>query len=125
MSFSEEKNGVRLNKCKIITYTNRSGVKETVAVTTYAGRPVRAFAKCNPEDSYDEEFGATLAKYRCNQKVAEKRVKRATTKYNEAVDAYISAVAYLEKMKEYLNDAQYDYEVAQSVTDKFLDGEIE
>ena len=38
--------------------------KEIIAISTYAGKTVKARASCNPEDKYDEEFGKKLASAR-------------------------------------------------------------
>ena len=76
-----------------------------VAVSTYAGKNVKGVAKCDPNDAFNLEKGKTLAAARCNQKVAEKRLRRAIKKYNEALKAADEAVAYYERMKQYYMDA--------------------
>ena len=55
-----------------------------IAVSSYAGRPVKGYAKCHPSDKFDETSGRALAKARCNQKVAYKRNKCAFRKLKEA-----------------------------------------
>ena len=50
--------------------TGRHVVK---AVTTYEGKSVYAFAKCDPEDTFDLKFGTDLALLRLDQKIALKR----------------------------------------------------
>ena len=55
-------------------YDNGSKV---VAVSSYAGRPVRGVAKCDPRDSFDIEKGRALAEARCDVKVAQKRADRS------------------------------------------------
>lgn len=58
---------------------------KVIALSTYAGRPVRGIAKCHPNDTFDVEYGKALAAARCNEKIARKRYARATKKYNELV----------------------------------------
>ena len=78
---------------------------KVVAVSTYAGRPVRGVAKCDPEDNFSLEGGKELAMARCNEKIKEKRVKRAKRKFKEAHDAYVVAKRFYENMTKYLDDS--------------------
>ena len=82
------------------------------ALSSYGGEIVRGVAKCSPEDTFDLEFGMQLASARCNLKVAEKRVKRATKKYSEAANAQMAASKRLSKMQEYFCDATDIYDEA-------------
>ena len=66
-----------------------------IAVSSYAGRPVKGYAKCHPDDKFDEASGRALAKARCNQKVAYKRNKRAFRKLKEAREALAEEVEAL------------------------------
>ena len=79
----------------------------TYVVTSYAGKPVRAKAKCNPGDGYNKAYGEDLALARVDVKVAEKRYANAQKKYNEAMEAAFRANKYLHDMEDYLNDAAY------------------
>lgn len=81
------------------------GTKEVIAVSSYAGRPVRATAKCHPNDEYSEEMGKKLAKARCDQKVAYKRRQRAIRKLEEAREALKIAQRKYNKMVAYFDDA--------------------
>ena len=76
-----------------------------IALSTFAGKPVRGVAKCDPEDNFDLEAGKELAKARCSQKIAEKRYKRATKKFDEACAAMNAAEKYYNKMYEYYSDS--------------------
>lgn len=59
---------------QIYTYTESSTGRRVVkAVTNYAGKSVYAFAKCDPEDSFDLGFGTTLALKRLDLKIAKLR----------------------------------------------------
>ena len=75
------------------------------AVSTYAGRTVRASAKCADEDTYDEEIGKKLAAARCNVKVAEKRQSRAADKYCEAIKNLVAAEKLCSRMQAYFEDS--------------------
>lgn len=46
---------------------------EVIAVSTFAGKTIKAKVKCNPEDVFDVEKGKQLAAARCNLKIAKKR----------------------------------------------------
>lgn len=76
-----------------------------IALSTYAGRPVRGIAKCHPNDTFDEEFGKKLAATRCNVKVAQKRFERATNKYNEMVEEIHRLNVKSKKIIKYLEDS--------------------
>ena len=90
-------------------YTNKyrfyNSDNKVVAVSTYAGKPVRGVAKCDPEDTFSMDDGKELAMARCNEKIAEKRFKRAQRKYDEACADYLTANRYLGRMSAYLTDA--------------------
>ena len=77
---------------------------DVIATTTYCGKPVRAVAKCNPEDEYDRQFGEDLALARLNLKVAKKRRARSYEKMYAAADAHREALDFYYEMRNY-NDA--------------------
>ena len=66
-----------LDKYKYAFFKDESGKDTVCARSTYAGKTVKGYAKCDPRDSYDVESGKALAAARCNAKIAEKRVARA------------------------------------------------
>ena len=78
----------------------------------YSGEMVKGVAKCAPEDTFDLEYGMKLASARCELKIADKRVKKASAKYNEARVEAEKAIARLEKMKDYFCDATDIYDEA-------------
>ena len=84
-----------------------------IAVSSFAGQTVRGVAKCNPNDEFDSEKGAALAAARCGVKIAEKRVKRAYAKVDEAKAAVDAAVTHLSEMLKYEADAETTLNVAQ------------
>ena len=83
-----------------------------VAVSSFAGKPVKGYADCHPNDDFDLEYGKELAAARCNEKIALKRAKRAYNKVDEALLQFAQAYAHLEKMWEYEHDAEDNYNAA-------------
>jgi hypothetical protein len=79
--------------------------KQVIAVSSYAGRMVRAVAKCDPRDEFSIDTGKKLAAARCNFKVAAKRAKRAASKLKEAMAAVKTAEMHRHDMMEYSIDA--------------------
>lgn len=99
------------------TYHNGNQV---IVVSTYAKKPVRGIAKCDPRDEYSHEFGEKLAKARCDMKVAEKRLARAQEKvnwYKELMDEVYKG--YLDA-KDYLNTAEKEFEKARRFKNEVL-----
>lgn len=78
---------------------------DIIATTTYCGKPVRAVAKCNPEDEYDRLFGEDLALARLNLKVAKKRRARSFDKVEAAKKALEEAQIFYREMCGYNNAA--------------------
>ena len=93
---------------------------KVIAVSSFAGQTVRGVAKCNPADKFDAEKGAALAAARCGLKIAQKRVKRAYAKVDEAKAAVDAAVAHLSEMMKYEADAEATLNVAQFELDTTL-----
>ena len=63
---------------KIYDYVEPSTGRHVVKATTnYAGKAVYAFAKCDPEDSFNLELGTKVALKRLDIKIAQKRAKTA------------------------------------------------
>lgn len=83
-----------------------------VAVSSFAGKPVKGYADCHPNDEFDLEYGKALAAARCGEKVAAKRCKRAYNKVDEAQAMVNAALAHLQKMMKYEADAEFHYNVA-------------
>lgn len=92
--------------------TFRDGNK-IIVVSQYAGRRVKGYAKCNPADSFDYNKGEDLATLRCDEKIAEKRVKRAAQKLSEAQEAFNNAEQRLLDMTRYLSEAKAELVEAQ------------
>ena len=96
-----------VNKYRYFTTKN-----QVIAVSTYAGKIVRAVAKCNPKDEYDLEKGKALAAARLSVKVSKKRKKNAESKLEEARRNVAIAKHRERKMNAYLTDA--DAELLQT-----------
>ena len=94
-----------LDKYKFYQYKDKNAKETVAAASTYAGRTVKGYAKCRPEDNFDVEKGKKLAAARCNLKVAEKRLNHASDKYMKASRAADEAIRYFEKMKKYYIDS--------------------
>lgn len=75
-------------------------------ISHYAGKPVRATAKCAPEDKFDFEIGKALAKCRVDIKVAERRLKRAHDKYAEVTKMLEYYTQQLVLMDCYVEDSE-------------------
>ena len=85
-----------------------------VAVSSFAGKLVRATAKCDPRDTFSLEDGKQLAAARCNEKISKKRLKRAERKLAEACAAVIAAERQYDYMRGYYEKAVADFNNANS-----------
>ena len=83
-----------------------------VAVSSFAGKPVKGYADLHPHDEFDIEYGKALAAARCAEKIAAKRCKRAYNKVDEATAQVNAAMAHLQKMMQYEADAEVAYNIA-------------
>ena len=83
-----------------------------VAVSSFAGKPVKGYADLHPMDEFDIEYGRALAAARCAEKIAAKRCKRAYNKVDEATAQVNAAMAHLQKMMQYEADAEAAYNIA-------------
>lgn len=84
-------------------YTNNKDI--VVAVSSYAGKPVKGIAKCSADDQFDLDSGKALAAARCNVKVAIKRKERALKKYYECTEEYQKMTKKLDDVCDYLKNA--------------------
>ena len=90
-------------------YVNKEK-NEIIAVTHYGNQTIRSIAKCNPEDTFDIEYGKKLAVARAEVKVAKAKIKNASAAYLKASVAADEAQRQYDKMKDYYMDAvdQFD-----------------
>ena len=93
-------------KYTIITHQHKDYLgTETIAFSTYAGKPVYGKAICRAEDTYNEETGIKLAVARCAHKIALKRRARATKLLQKAHRQLSLASKYFNDMTHYFDDA--------------------
>lgn len=106
-------------KYRFYTATKVTGEPyRVIAVSTYEGKTVRGVAKCDPKDTFDMELGKQLAAARCNQKIAQKRARRAKRRSQEADMAVLKAERHATQMHVYLHDA---FEAAKEANDTVED----
>lgn len=86
-------------------HTKRNGKKEVVAISSYAGKTVKAKAICSPEDTYDEELGKEIARLRCAVKIDEKRARRAKKEKDALLRAEAELARKLLKNSNYVVDS--------------------
>lgn len=86
-----------------------------IAVSTYEGKTVRGYAKCDPKDVDNEWYGRVLAAARCNEKVARKRFMRARKCHKEAYRNLEAALNLLNKRNEYVMSSEYAYNSARQI----------
>jgi hypothetical protein len=83
-----------------------------VCTTMYKGQMVRGIAKCSPEDNFDIETGKKLAYLRCKEKFSRKKLRRARSAYEESVIVEARAKNNLNKAVDFVNDSNYQLELA-------------
>lgn len=81
---------------------------KVVVVSHYAGKAVRGIAKCDPKDTFDKEVGEKLARLRCDEKIAMKRMKRASAKCDEAMSVVDRAQKKLYDMTDYFLESKQE-----------------
>ena len=104
-----------MNKYKF--YSDVKG--KIIAVSSYAGKTVKGTAKCDPRDTFDEDYGKECAAARCSAKIAEKRFKRAKLEQKKAVLAIDAAMRRVQKMNEYVADSERELKTALAKLEKF------
>lgn len=107
------------NKYKVFCYEEKNAdgsarCPVVCAMSTYAGKNVKGYAKLNEGDEWNWETGKALAIARCNAKIAEKRMKRAQKKVIEAQEILDDATGYLSDMVDYCADSTDEYMAAKS-----------
>ena len=89
---------------KFYKHEKEDGSKEIIAVSSYAGKTVKAKAVCDPVDEFDEEKGKKLAKLRCDIKIENKRLKRAIKQKSDLLNLEADIEKLLIKNSTYLTD---------------------
>lgn len=87
-------------------YRIYEGPNKVIAVSSFAGRDVRAVAKCHPGDEYDFDKGVALATARCNHKIAMLRLKRAYQRRDDLLDELTVLFKKLGEARDYERDAE-------------------
>ncbi len=65
---------MRNYETKVYDYIDKkTGAHIVKATTMYAGKTISAYSKCDPNDTFDLEFGTKVALKRLDQKIALKR----------------------------------------------------
>ena len=98
-------------------YTFYVTKNKVIAVSTYAGKTVKGYAKCDPRDEFDLETGKKLAAARCAERIARKRKNRATNKLAHATIQLLEAERHRDKMLRYCKDATDAY--TKAMLDRF------
>ena len=98
---------IDLTKYTFVTHTRKDGRVEVIAISTFAGKPVRGKAICAESDTFDYQKGMELAAARCNAKIAAKRYNRAKHKIVEAEKAVGEATKFYDAMRHYRDDAYH------------------
>lgn len=88
------------------TYYINEEARVVVALSTFAKKPVRGIAKCDPRDEFSQSEGMELAAARCNERIAEKRADNASRRLASAKKQYEEAVKHLKDMESYYEGAQ-------------------
>ena len=110
-----------IDKYHYIEYTDKeNGKRYIIALSTYAGKTVKGVAVCDPEDEYDFEYGKRLAAARCEEKVAQRRLRNAEVKHNAAGARVTDSVDYALKMCNYYVDSREALEEATANLEKIL-----
>ena len=80
-----------------------------ICLSTYGKKIVRGIAKCSPNDNFSLTIGERLAQYRCDVKIEEKRMNRASMKYKEALVNFEKARKHLYDMENYYTSSCENY----------------
>lgn len=96
---------MRNYETKVFDYIDKkTGAHIVKATTMYAGKPVSAFAKCDPSDNFDLKFGTDVALKRLDIKIAMKR--------------HASMVAYAKMCKQHLDWIEVERRRAQKAMER-------
>ena len=87
-------------------YTYTISGNKVYCISHYAGKAVRGVAKCDTQyDEFNVETGMELAKIRCDQKIAKKRVKNLANKLHSAIETYEVSKNNVDSLKNNLDAA--------------------
>ena len=93
--------------------------KDVIAITSYAGKVVKATAHCSDSDTFDLEIGKKLAEKKLDLKVAKKRLKRAENQYQLIRTNMIKLMAASTAATQYLTNAESELYAAEAALTEF------
>ena len=100
-------------RCRFVVHD-----RDVIAISSYAGKMIRAVAHCDDSDTFDLELGKKLAERKLDLKVAQKKLKRAAKQSDIANIQFMLAMAEAEHARTYLAKAEKDlYEAESELTD--------
>lgn len=91
-----------------------------IAVSTYAGKSVRGIATCASGDEFDLSAGVKIAANRCAVRIAEKRLRNATNRYETTKMWFEEASKCIGEAAEYKSDAVEKLAAAQKKLEKTI-----
>jgi hypothetical protein len=103
------------------TYVISEENQKVECIASFAGKPVRGIAKCNPEEEFDPEKGKMLAKLRCDFKLAKKRRAKAKKNYNTILKEYEALRSRLNNASEYVLDSLEEYSTTKKALAEYED----
>jgi hypothetical protein len=109
-----------LDKYKFVFKTGKNGNHQVMAISTYGGRTVRGVASCAVGDEFSLDRGKELAAARCNLKVAQKRLKRAKSRKEDAMLDLRQAHIQADKMTSYVADSMANVYQAEDELNRIL-----
>jgi predicted phage tail protein len=104
----------KFDRYKFYQYVDEQGRQVVVAVSRHAGRTVKGYAKCDPDDEFDLELGKKLAAARCAVKIAKKRNANANAQKKKAYNELVAKQNRLQKMNDYVDDSRRALNAANS-----------
>ena len=93
---------------KYYIHKRKDGSKEVIAVSSYAGKKVKAKAVCSPHDEFDEEIGKKLSRLRCALKIEKKRLNRAKQQRSFLFNLDSDVQYMILKNQRYLGDTEQE-----------------
>ena len=100
-------------------YTDGTG-RKVICVTHFAGKPVRAEARCHENDTFDKELGEKLSRARVDLNVAILRLKKNQKNTDEAWKTAERAIQDWLNAKERLKKAETEWKAADTTVVKIL-----
>lgn len=83
-----------------------NGKNQVICVSHFAGKEVKGVAKCNTHyDTFDAAVGETIAKFRCDLKIARLKIKRSRARIEQDKKRLEEAKEALTKSTYYNFDA--------------------